>query len=192
MIKHNTIRYNADEWEYQAQIKDIEKTEKSMRKENKELDKDLKEAEEELKRALKKAEKKALKQVQKEIDKLLDSTGVKVKTNPAFIRRTLSNIVKHVKEIYFISDTNIEEKINQQEITYEDCRRELRQCVLFNYWSLKKFKSYIELDRIYHIQARKLMEEDRNLTGSERTIENLTRQVEKAQKLMGKSENNKA
>ena len=52
---------------------------------------------------------------------------------------------------------------------------------------MKKFKTHLKLNRAYENQAKKLIEEDQSLTGSERTIENLTRQVEKAQKLMGKS-----
>ena len=52
---------------------------------------------------------------------------------------------------------------------------------------MKKFKNHLKLDRVYEDQAKRLVEEDQNLTGSERTIENLTRQVEKAQRLMGKN-----
>ena len=52
---------------------------------------------------------------------------------------------------------------------------------------MKKFKTHLKLDRAYESQAKRLIEEDQNLTGSERTIENLTRQVEKAQRLMGKN-----
>jgi len=74
----------------------------------------------------------ALGQVQEEVDKLLSSFGVKAKINPIIIRKVLSNIVKHIKEIYF-SSVDIQEKIAREEITYEDCRRELRQCILFNY-----------------------------------------------------------
>jgi len=54
---------------------------------------------------------------------------------------------------------------------------------------MKKFKNHLKLDRMYEAQVRKLIEEDKNLTGSERTIENLNRQVEKAKKLTGKSYN---
>jgi len=102
-----------------------------LKKTYKEIDKDLKSAEAELKKTLKKAEQVALKKVQEEVDKLLSSVGVKAKIDPTIIRKVLSNIVKHIKEIYFSSD--IEEKIARQEITYEDCQRELRQCVLLNY-----------------------------------------------------------
>jgi hypothetical protein len=52
---------------------------------------------------------------------------------------------------------------------------------------MKKFKNHLKLERTYENQAKRLIEEDQSLTGSERTIENLTRQVEKAEKLMGKS-----
>ena len=138
MKKYNKIQQYDEEAE---QERGIEETERLMKRENKGIDKDFKEAEESLREALKEAERIALKQVQEEVDKLIDSTGVKIKATPAFVRRILSSIVKHVKGIYFISNTDIEEKINQQEITYEDCKRELRQCVLFNYWSLRSVAS---------------------------------------------------
>jgi hypothetical protein len=159
-----------------------------MKRDNKGLDKDFKEAEESLKEALGEAERIALKQVQGEVDKLIDSTGVKIKVTPAFIRKVLSSIVKHVKGIYFISNADIEEKINCQEISYEDCKRELRQCVLFNYWSLQKFKTHLKLSKVCREQAKKLIEEDRNL--KDRSVENLNRQVEKAYKLTGKNKVN--
>ena len=181
MKKRNKIQYD----EETEQERGIKKTQRLMERDHKGIDKDFKEAEESLKETLGEAERIALKQVQGEIDKLIDSTGAKIKVTPAFIRRVLSNIVKHIKGIYFISDADIEEKINRQEITYEDCKRELRQCVLFNYWSLQKFKTHLKLDRVCGEQAKRLFEEDQNL--KDRSVENLNRQVEKAYKLMGKN-----
>jgi|SRR6185437_861377 len=181
MKKYNKLQYDEEAEQEQG----IEATERLMKRENKGIDKDFKEAEESLKGTLREAERIALKQVQEEVDKLIDSAGVKIKVTPAFIRRILSSIVKHVKGIYFISNTDIEEKINRQEITYEDCKRELRQCVLFNYWSLQKFKTHLKLNRVCEEQAKRLFKEDQNL--KDRSVENLNRQVEKAYKLMGKN-----
>lgn len=173
------------------ELEQIKETNRGAKKNYEKLGGNLEEAEQELKESLKKAEQIALKQVQKEVDTLLGSVGVKAKIDPTIIRKVLSSIVKHIKDIYFGSDKEIEGKIARQEITYEDCKRELRLCVLFNYWSMKKFEKYLELDEFYQNQVKKLVEEDYNLTGSKRTIENLTRQVEKANKLMGKSKENR-
>lgn len=172
------------------ELEQIKQTNERVKESYEKLGGNMEEAEQELKKSLKKAEQVALKQVQKEVDILLSSAGVKAKINPTIIRKVLSSIVKHVKEIYFSSNKEIEEKLVRQEITYEDCRRELRLCVLFNYWGMKKFEKYLELDEFYQNQVKKLVEEDHNLTGSERTIENLNRQVEKANKLMGKNKGN--
>jgi len=130
-MKYNTT-YAANEQECQEQERGIRMAEEKIKKSEKGIDKELKQAEKELKESLKEAEQVALRQVQEEVDELLSSVGVKAKINPTIIRKVLSNIVKHIKEIYF-SSVDIQEKIARGEVTYEDCRRELRQCVLFNY-----------------------------------------------------------
>jgi len=130
------MKYNkthaANEQEYWEQERGIRIAEEKIKKSEKGIDEELKQAEKDLKEALKEAEQVALRQVQEEVDKLLNSFGVKAKINPTIIRKVLSNIVKHIKEIYF-SSVDVQEKIAHGEITYEDCRRELRQCILFNY-----------------------------------------------------------
>jgi hypothetical protein len=104
-----------------------------MKKSYREVERDFKEAERELREALDEAQQIALKQVQAEIDKLFISNEIKAKISPIFIRKILSNIVKHIKEIYFNSEAELKERINKQEINYDDCQRELRQSTLFNY-----------------------------------------------------------
>ena len=131
-MKYNNTTYTSNEQEYQEQERGIRIAEEKIKSSEKGIDKELKQAEKDLKESLKEAEQVALGQVQEEVDKLLSSFGVKAKINPIIIRKVLSNIVKHIKEIYF-SSVDIQEKIACGEITYDDCRRELRQCVLFNY-----------------------------------------------------------
>lgn len=147
--------------EFEEQKKGIEKSLERMKNTHKGLEEDFKDAEESLRGAVEEAEQIALKKVQEEVDKLFSSTGVRARIDPKIVRKVLSSIVKHVKGIYFANLSDIQEKIAKKEVTYEDCQRELRQCVLFNYWSMKKFKNHLKLSRIYEANVDKLVEENK-------------------------------
>ena len=146
------------------------------------IEQDLKVAEQDLKVALKEAEQLVLSQAREEVKKVFSSAEVKAKIEP-IIKKILPGILHHIKKTFFTSE--VQAKINQrQEIFPKDYKREIRQSVLFNYWSLKKFKNYCQLTEIYNSQVKRLIEEDKNLTN--RSRDSLVSQLKKAERLLGK------